>query len=117
MFDNNYEQEKKLIDAFNMIWSKYPEPAMLVHRGKRVMAMNWACRQVSSKLGSFCHEISGRACQDDRGSCLLKSCLDTRQAMHIKINDGRKQWSIHWVPVEGHPDYCVHFFAGSADEH
>ena len=109
-----YDQEKKLIEAFNMIWSQYPEPAMLLNRGKRVVALNWACRQAGPSLGSFCHEIGG--CRDMDGSCLINRCMDSRQAAHIKINDGKKQWSIHWVPVEGHPDYCVHFFAGSGEE-
>lgn len=115
MPDNFYEQEQKIIEAFNIMWSKYPEPAMLIHRGKRVLALNWSCRNVGLKLGSFCHEISG--CRDTTGDCLINSCLDSRQAVHTKVNDGRKQWSIHWVPIENNPDYCVHFFAGSVDEH
>lgn len=108
-----HDEEKKVIEAFKTIWNKYPEPAMLINRGKRVMALNWACREAGPSVGSFCHEISG--CQDVNNNCLINHCLDKRQAAHIKINDGKKQWSIHWVPLEGHPDYCVHFFAGSID--
>ena len=103
--------EKKVIEAFQIMWNKYPEPAMLINRGNRVMALNWACRQAGPSLGSFCHEISGR--QDINNNCLVNECFEKRQATFVVINDGKKQWTIHWVPLEGYPDYCVHFFAGS----
>ena len=115
MIKDDYRKEDEVLEAFKIMWSKYPEPAMLINRGKRVMAVNWACRLVSPSVGSFCHEIGG--CKDMNNSCLMYDCLDKCKAAHIKVDNGQKQWSIHWVPVEGHPDYCVHFFAGSGEEH
>lgn len=115
MNDNVYDQEKKVLEAFKIMWNEYPEPAMLINRGKRVMAINWACRQVGPHVGAFCHEIGG--CQDINNRCLINHCLESRKAVHIKVGNGQKQWSIHWVPIDGCPDYCVHFFAGSGQEH
>lgn len=111
MINNCYDEDRKVIEAFKLMWSSYPEPAMLINRGKRVMALDWACRHAQRDVGSYCHEIGG--CKDMGNSCLLRRCLDTRQGVHTKVNTGKKQWSIHWVPLEGYPDYCVHFFAGS----
>lgn len=111
--ENNY-QEAKVIEAFKIMWDKYPEPAMLINRGKRLMALNWASRQANQAVKTFCHEISG--CQDINNRCLINECLDSRQAKIARINDGRKHWTIHWVPLQDYPDYCVHFFAGSGDE-
>jgi len=114
MNDTVYEQDRKVIDAFHLMWSRFPEPAMLINRGKRVVALNWACRRAEPKVGSYCHEIGG--CKDLGNSCLLNHCLETGQAVHTKVNTGKKQWSIHWVSLEGYPDYCVHFFAGSQND-
>ncbi len=108
-------QDEKVIEAFQIMWSKYPEPAMLINRGKRVMAVNWASRFVEPNIGAYCHEIGG--CQEMGNTCLMNKCIDDHQAAHIKINQGSKQWTIHWVPIEGFPDYCVHFFAGSGEAH
>lgn len=114
MIDNDYANDKKVIEAFQTMWHRYPEPAMLINRGKRVIAQNWACRHANRKVGSYCHEIGG--CKDLGNSCLLNHCLETGQAVHTKVNTGKKQWSIHWVPIEGYPDYCVHFFAASLED-
>jgi len=114
MLKGNYGNEAKAIEAFQIMWNKYPEPAMLINRGKRVMAVNWASRQVGPNIGAFCHEIGG--CREMNNNCLINQCLDENRAAHIKVGDGQKQWSIHWVPLEGFPDFCVHFFAGSGEE-
>ena len=105
---------KPLIAAFNLIWGRYPEPAMLVHRSKKLVAVNRACRDFGRQAGTICAEHGDPSQHRD---CLANEALAEGRAMSIKRElPGEVQMIVYWLPVEGYPDYYVHFSSGSLPE-
>lgn len=102
---------KPLIEAFNLIWNRYPEPAMLIHRSKKMVAVNRACRDFGGQDGAVCAEYGDPS--HHRG-CLADEALSRGKAMSVDRElPGEERMVVYWLPVEGYSDYYVHFFSGS----
>lgn len=87
------EQEKALIDAFQMMWGNYHEPVRLIHRSFRVLTGNATNPELH------------------RG-CRAMQCLKERKTTCKTIDMEGIRWDSYWVPVDGCEDYFVHFTNG-----
>ena len=102
---------KKIIDAFNMMWSRYPEPAMLVHRNKTLVAVNRACQEFGREAGTICAQHGPPEHHQD---CRADESLDSGQALFVRRKLAENlEMTVYWLPLDGYPDYYVHFSSGS----
>ena len=102
---------KPVIEAFNLMWSKYPEPAMLIHKSKELVAVNQACREFGREAGTICAKHGAPEHHQD---CLASKSLSSGKAMFLKRKlPDNIEMTVYWLPLAGHPDYYVHFSAGS----
>ncbi len=103
------EVRQEVLDAFRMMWGLYPEPVMLIHAGREIIAMNKRAESLGISLGIKCHTLypSDKPCPGclankalRRGAAERKAAYSERQK---RFMDG------FWVPVDGEKDLYVHF--------
>ncbi|MFW5734966.1 MAG: hypothetical protein ACOCWR_07905 [Oceanidesulfovibrio sp.] len=46
-----------VLEAFFMMWDLYPEPVMLIHANRDVLAVNEAARNLGLSAGIKCHSL------------------------------------------------------------
>lgn len=100
-----------VIDAFHLMWGHFPEPVTLVHKSREVVAVN-RCIAEKGKL------LPGMICAQTGNPEMHKGCrgnraLATGRAAYSFNTFGGKDIIGFWVPLDGCPDYFVHFGIGT----
>ena len=103
---------KNIIDAFYLIWENYPEPAMLVHKNEQVAAANPACSGQGHKIHCLSLDYGVTPKQNQE---LAGQALADQRPMFVKKRRKQAEITIYWMPVNGYPDYYIHFIAGSPE--
>ncbi|MDR1019678.1 MAG: hypothetical protein LBL73_02885 [Synergistaceae bacterium] len=96
---------QEVIDAFHLMWDNFPEPVSLVHRSREVVAVN---KEHYMEPGVICARTG------DPGShagCLANEALRSGKAVVVPnhSNAEDKERLTHWIPLDGCPDYFIHF--------
>jgi len=103
------EVKMEILDAFRMMWGLYPEPVMLIHRSRKILAVNDAAAAFGLPTGITCHSLypSDRPCPGCLADKALRHGKAARRGAYSssqgKFLDG------FWIPVAGDPDIYVHF--------
>ena len=101
-----------VIAAFHLMWGNFPEPASLVHKSREVMAVNKA----HQKLG-YLHPGMNCAKQgspEAHKGCLANKTLKYGQAAYTIMKPAAgKEIIAYWLPVDGYPDFFIHFCVGN----
>lgn len=100
---------EELERAFHFMWETFPEPATLVHKSKKVIAVNSACQIIGREKGMNCAQ-HGPA-EGHRG-CLATKAVNAQQTAWKKSKYGDKDMVCYWMPIPGYPDYFIHFGVG-----
>lgn len=98
--------EKELADAFNRMYGHFPGSAMLLHKSKRIVALNDTAQALGREAGQFCVKIGP---PEMHAGCLANQALSTRRAVSKTANFNGQILNIYWLPVSEHPDYYIHF--------
>lgn len=106
----NYENQ--LIESFNQMWDKYPEPVQLIHRSFRILAVNESCRLLGGVAGVIC--CADNDCKPHPG-CRAMLALKTNEAQVVAREREGTQITGYWIPVAGATDYYIHFGNGMKD--
>lgn len=69
--DGNVE----LIKAFEMMWGSFPEPVMLIHRSRTILATNAVCQQLGAVPGTKCNAVQ----PEKHAGCKANQALDTNR--------------------------------------
>lgn len=101
--------DQKLVDAFQLMWGNFPEPAILVHKSREIIAVNAACATIGRVKGMNC--ATHGAPEAHRG-CLANQALSVQQSAFKKVQFGDKRIISYWLPVDGYPEFFVHFGVG-----
>lgn len=109
--------EPQLIEAFHLMYDHFPEPASLIHKSRLVIAVNPACALIKRKPGLTCAR-QGSA-EAHRG-CLAGEAINSHQAQFRKISittPEKRDITAFWLPIDGHPDFYVHFAVGATRDY
>jgi hypothetical protein len=106
------KNDPRLVDAFTMMWGAFPDPMILVHRDRTVLARNDAAAATGwLEVGQHCFDANatanGHACK----GCQANAAL--RQGSAIAC-DGEllgKRIRGYWLPVKGATDVYVHGYS------
>lgn len=98
--------DKKLIEAFTLMWGTYPGAASLVHKSKTIVAVNPACLLGGRKPGMVCAkwDSPGR-----HKGCLANRTLREMVPLHKEIHSNNGISRVYWLPVPDYPDFYIHF--------
>ncbi len=103
--------EPNVLEAFHMMWDKFPEPVLLINNHREIQALNERARKSGLAVGSKCSSI-GAPELHTRQCCRADEMLASGQPQQLLKKNPADKWSVaHWVPVLGHPDLYVHFNA------
>ncbi|MDR3204380.1 MAG: hypothetical protein LBV23_06515 [Deltaproteobacteria bacterium] len=106
------DTENQLAQAFHQMFDNFPEWAQLTHKSFRVVAVNPAMKALGRKEGLSCNE--GGEPMGHSG-CWAQTALASgkpvwaKQPLSLPDSLGGV---VFWIPIEGHPDYFVHFTIG-----
>lgn len=106
--------DEKLIEAFHLMFDHYPEPAQLTHKSKRIIALNAACKAIGRDVGMIC---AAHGNPEAHKGCLASRAIQehkTQWKMMENPVQGKQNPVIFWLPVDGYPDYYIHFGVGSS---
>ena len=104
------DKTEEVVKAFRMMFDNYPESAILVNKDRDIIAVN--------KLAPATGRVEGIKCAtvpppEQHNGCKLGEAAAAGQAAYRKKTGALGDVISFWVPVEGHPDYFVHFSVGS----
>lgn len=102
------EDEKELVKAFHMMWDNYNEQVRLIDRKFRVVAGNKAYMAFGGLTNVPCNIGNPEL----HKGCKAMACLKNNETMIKSSEVNGVKWDSYWVPVEGYPDYYVHFTNG-----
>ena len=111
MFDD-IQVDEKLIEAFHLMFDHFPEGVQLAHKSKRVVALNPACEAMGRKIGMIC-ATHGPA--EAHKGCLAHKTIKYHAAAWVKgaqPGPGGQVPVVFWLPVDGYPDFFIHFGVG-----
>lgn len=103
---NPPDVDPKLIEAFHLMWGRYPAPASLVHKSKWIVAVNQSCRQGGREPGMIC--ATWNRPEIHRG-CLAARTLREQTPLSKLVRIGDVGFKVYWLPIDGYPDFYVHF--------
>ena len=102
--------DSRVVEAFHMMWGSFPEPVALIHKSREVMAVNAKCLSTGRMdVGMNC-AMPGLS--DCHKGCLADQALDSRKATFRKRVYGTREIISYWIPVDGYPEFFVHFGVG-----
>lgn len=112
------KHDPRLAEAFQLMWGNFPEPMMLVHRDRTILAVNAACEKQGTSAGTKCFSynrvpgaVENHACK----GCQANQALAAGKAISCEgdFGDGRTIRG-YWVPLQGAKDVYVHGYVALA---
>ena len=101
--------DQSVLEAFDAMWGLYPEPVMLVHACRDILAVNQRAAESGITVGIKCYTLypSDRICPGCLANKMLKSGQATRKGS-LNKQTGR-YLDGYWIPVKGVEEVYVHF--------
>ena len=103
----------EVIRAFHLMWDKFPGPVTLVHRSRLVMAANPVAVSLDREPGVKCSQLPPASAH---AGCLGNKTLDEGRAQLKLAVTPEYQRMVYWVPIEGYPEYFLHFSTALSDQ-
>lgn len=105
--------DQKVIEAFHLMWGKFPEPVMLVQRDRTVVAVNETAKSAHLTAGIKCSSLN----PENEGDCSCRQCqaaqaLRENTAKWMFGDFGGRRIKGFWVPLAGLEDLYLHFSIG-----
>lgn len=110
---NIVELEAELAEAFQRMYGAFPKSAMLLHKSKRIVALNLAARDLGREPGNICAKLGP---PEMHAGCLAHRAVSEQKAMYKAVTTPQgRSLILYWLPVIGYADYYVHFSVGNVD--
>ena len=97
---------QKVLEAFQLMWGNFPEPVMLVHKFRDILAVNEARGKNGVIPGTKCSSIGN---PNQHKGCLANQALATQKAICVKENTNNNPIIAYWLPIPNYPEIYVHF--------
>lgn len=107
--------DQKTLDAFQMMWGPFPEPVMLIHKDRTVLAANDSARSMGVPTGIKCFSLNPEAASSHCKSCKGNQALRESKTVSSESITNGKSVIAYWMPLKEVPDVYVHFGIGTAD--
>ncbi|MCD8352636.1 MAG: hypothetical protein LUC93_18695 [Planctomycetaceae bacterium] len=106
--DNENGDPAELVAAFHLMYDRFPGACTLVHKTKRVAAVNPACKDIGREVGMIC---SKHGPPEAHKGCLANQAVAEHAAKRVQTTSYGAERVIYWLPVDGYDDYYIHFSA------
>jgi len=95
--------DSAVIEAFHMMWGSFPEAVRLIHKDRKVLAVNEVAASKGMEVGVSCFSFG---LPEFHKSCGANEALASDKGQRMIAPDGRVRF---WSPVRNCPDVFVHF--------
>jgi hypothetical protein len=107
--------EPRILDAFQTMWGPFPEPVMLIHKDRTVLAVNDLARKFGIPTGIKCHSLNADHGADGNcRKCKANVALRTGETVCTEEIYGDTSVRGYWMPLKEAPEVYVHFGIGTA---
>jgi hypothetical protein len=109
-FCDRLKMRPEVIASFHLMWGNFPEPVLLILKNREIVAINKVSEESGIKVGTKCSDMQPP--QRHQG-CRSNEAFETRKAV------GNKRGMVYalWVPIDGYPEYLVHFPVGAMGQY
>jgi hypothetical protein len=107
--------EQHILDSFQTMWGPFPEPVMLIHKTRTILAVNDLARTMGIPVGTKCFSLNPEAGPDADhcASCQANLALKSGQTISTEERAGEHTIIGYWMPLKEFPDVYVHFGVGT----
>lgn len=103
-------EKAEVIKAFHLMWDNYPESAMLIDKKRNIIAANKVAPSTGRIEGNKCALVEPL---EQHKGCRAEEAWKNGEASYRKKVGKLGDVVSFWIPVDGYPDYLVHFSVGS----
>ncbi|SPF44983.1 conserved hypothetical protein [Syntrophobacter sp. SbD1] len=108
--------DKSILDAFHIMWNKFPEPVLLIQKDRTVLAVNALAQTAGVQPGIKCFTLNPEGAPDGKcRQCRANEALGQGVATRSEVTRNGKTLSTYWIPLDEPSDIYVHFTLGFAD--
>ena len=104
------DSTEALIASFHRTWDAFPGIARLIDRQHRILASNPMAEKAGFIVGAMCAKIGA---PESHKGCKMAKMFATGEPQTDQVIPGRIRG---WFPVEGFPDFCIHFGLAISEE-
>lgn len=111
---NDPKSDPRLVEAFQLMWGNFPDPMMLVHRDRTILAVNAACAAQGTGAGTKCFSYNLVPGDVENGACRLcqaNKALNAGSTMGCEGSFGGKRIRGYWIPVMGSSEVYIHGYS------
>jgi hypothetical protein len=102
--------DEEIIAGFHALFDNFPEPVMITQKSRVMIAVNKKAAQFGLVPGNRCADL-GKPEQHE--GCRLSIAADTGKPVSISYDGPFGRAYGYWVPVDGRPDWMLHFGVGA----
>lgn len=99
-----------VLSAFHLMWDAFPDPVVLIHKNREIVAANPVAISNGRHVGLQCVKLFTP--QAHRG-CKANSALMNQRAESLRKRTDQGELLLYWLPIAGNPDYLVHVSIGA----
>ena len=101
--------DEALVSAFHLMWDHFPGPCTLVRKPRIIVAANPVGIKLGRLVGMDC---STHGTAESHKGCLAGMLFKTKLPQCQKTSLNGQEFLKCWLPVDGYPDYYIHFGVG-----
>jgi hypothetical protein len=108
--------EQHILDSFQTMWGPFPEPVMLIHKTRAILAVNDLARSLGIPVGAKCFSLNPETGPGDDhcARCQANLALKSGKTISSEERVGDQLIIGYWMPLTQYPDLYVHFGVGTA---
>lgn len=108
--------EPRILEAFQMMWGPFPEPVLLIHKDRTILAVNDLARSLGMPSGIKCHTLNSDHGPDGNCTrCQANRALRSGETAVLVETQGGMPVRGYWMPLKEAQDVYVHFGIGTAE--
>jgi hypothetical protein len=104
--------DEKLLESFHLMWDHFPEGVQLADKSYKILAVNPAASLIGRKAGMICAKHgppeAHKGCRAQEAAKEHKATWAASPAAQA----GELGAVTFWLPIDGYPDYLLHFAIG-----
>jgi hypothetical protein len=106
---------QKILDAFETMWGPFPEPVMLIHKDRTILARNELARTAGIPAGIKCFSLNPEAVSTACKQCKANLALREHRAVCTEGMQNGNRIIGYWMPLKDDQEVYVHFGIGVAE--
>ncbi|HYG67457.1 MAG TPA: hypothetical protein VD838_07345 [Anaeromyxobacteraceae bacterium] len=112
---NDPKNDPRLVEAFQLMWGNFPDPMMLVHKDRTILAVNDACAKQGAAVGTKCFSYNPVPGDVEHGACKACQANKALKAGCAVACDGEFAGGQlirgYWIPVKGSSEVYLHGYS------